>query len=122
MIRRPRRSTLFPYTTLFRIGGKALLEMNEPAGFVTLLQVGKSKIVLRVSVVRSNSDRFLTMNDRFLNSSLSQQQISQMRVSQMIARRVCDRLLPERLAISPIGRLNPGSSGQRDNACDRGPS
>src|SRR2546430_13878383 len=32
MIRRPPRSTLFPYTTLFRSAGEALDEMNDHAG------------------------------------------------------------------------------------------
>src|SRR3712207_8352541 len=36
MIRRPPRSTLFPYTTLFRSGGPALLA-HEEVGVVVLL-------------------------------------------------------------------------------------
>ena len=58
--------------------------MNGSVGFVALLQISQSKIVLRISVVRSNSDRLLTTNDRFLDASLSQQEISQVSVCQII--------------------------------------
>src|SRR5256886_11154526 len=34
MIRRPPRSTLFPYTTLFRSAGEALDEMQDHAGAI----------------------------------------------------------------------------------------
>src|SRR3712207_8649854 len=40
MIRRPPRSTLFPYTTLFRSEGQVLLEL--PVAFVLLDETGQS--------------------------------------------------------------------------------
>src|SRR3712207_7556232 len=47
MIRRPPRSTLFPYTTLFRSGGEVVLERDGPGAVgggnqVTLGVVGES--------------------------------------------------------------------------------
>src|SRR2546422_11446347 len=43
MIRRPPRSTLFPYTTLFRSAGETLLEFSEsrPCRRVMFQQVGE---------------------------------------------------------------------------------
>src|SRR3712207_7482748 len=35
MIRRPPRSTLFPYTTLFRSAAKTYLLLHKPSGYVT---------------------------------------------------------------------------------------
>src|SRR3712207_9381174 len=46
MIRRPPRSTLFPYTTLFRSGGaRAALELaDSPTRFLSTVQLGISLI------------------------------------------------------------------------------
>jgi len=89
--------------------------MNGGVGFVALLEKGQSQIVLRICFIRSNSDRLLTMDDRFRNAPLSQQEISEVRVGQMILGRVCDGLFPERLAVFPITRLNTGNPGQAEN-------
>src|SRR5256886_10694280 len=40
MIRRPPRSTLFPYTTLFRSAQAAIEQLRLPADFVVLQEIG----------------------------------------------------------------------------------
>src|SRR3712207_7251566 len=68
MIRRPPRSTLFPYTTLFRSPGRTLLQQALPTTFgkkaagwlVSVLEVGT-----RLRDVRESGDRKSTR----LNSS-----------------------------------------------------
>src|SRR5258705_6114310 len=47
MIRRPPRSTLFPYTTLFRSDGKQALAVKSAANKVALLSIDGSATLLR---------------------------------------------------------------------------
>src|SRR3712207_6959769 len=51
MIRRPPRSTLFPYTTLFRSGKPGMIAEVDPAPVLDLEEVGTPEI-LRVAQVR----------------------------------------------------------------------
>src|SRR3712207_8248141 len=57
MIRRPPRSTLFPYTTLFRSGrfpfrgiGKALIE-GDPGGFVKMVVDAETDLILGMHAI-----------------------------------------------------------------------
>src|SRR3712207_8818222 len=45
MIRRPPRSTLFPYTTLFRSGGHDELEDHQPGGVLRQRALGPHRAV-----------------------------------------------------------------------------
>src|SRR3712207_7350076 len=58
MIRRPPRSTLFPYTTLFRSGYAALLGWGSNA------TLGPDERSLRM-VVRTDPDRLRALDSRF---------------------------------------------------------
>src|SRR3712207_7051442 len=77
MIRRPPRSTLFPYTTLFRSGGHAYVDLHGGGGNDTLFAnksesfvdggAGNDTIYLRASYVQAfggtGDDRFVV--DRY---------------------------------------------------------
>src|SRR5690606_40547621 len=58
MLRRPPRSTLFPYTTLFRSDVDAALG-GEVAGEVVLLEVGGGDVLGVLAVDRHGGDRLL---------------------------------------------------------------
>src|SRR5256885_5754041 len=53
MIRRPPRSTLFPYTTLFRSGYEIAVEHINAAGGVT---VGGKKMPIEITILDDESD------------------------------------------------------------------
>src|SRR5690606_40785638 len=62
LLRRPRRSTLFPYTTLFRSGiGDKLLEIREQSGPEATYWMGSAKF--------SNEGTYLDRKSTRLNSS-----------------------------------------------------
>src|SRR5438874_10739529 len=65
MIRRPPRSTLFPYTTLFRSNGPLMVPVVPPAVRVTAMVAGGNAHVRVPSLLRVNLDRKSTR----LNSS-----------------------------------------------------
>src|SRR5438132_3574661 len=54
MIRRPPRSTLFPYTTLFRSAGKLVL--GQKLAHLQLHQIKKLGVVNHVHLVEKNHD------------------------------------------------------------------
>src|SRR3712207_8339605 len=55
MIRRPPRSTLFPYTPLFRSGGQPIEGRRPPTR--RRRQIGKEEIAVRVLVIDRKSTR-----------------------------------------------------------------
>src|SRR5256885_10010521 len=59
MIRRPPRSTLFPYTTLFRSGYEIAVEHINAAGGVT---VGGKKMPIEITILDDESDATKTVS------------------------------------------------------------
>src|SRR3712207_9469554 len=64
MIRRPPRSTLFPYTTLFRSSGRTVIQMNDklvtPADIVDYISAERSRMApedLELMTVSLKADR-----------------------------------------------------------------
>src|SRR3989442_5973252 len=55
MIRRPPRSRLFPYTTLFRSSGYGLVEVQAPVSHVGGEQLGVSKRLGRLVLITIHS-------------------------------------------------------------------
>src|SRR2546427_6151377 len=73
MIRRPPRSTLFPYTTLFRSGRQPLLQLRLDQLSVRITRAGRTR--RSVQAAGGNGGRTLRRADRKstrLNSSHSQ--------------------------------------------------
>src|SRR2546425_1989129 len=69
MIRRPPRSTLFPYTTLFRSGGRAERQNIEVVG--ALLRIlGKPESLIQYVTDRSGHDRRYAINSEKLRHEL----------------------------------------------------
>src|SRR3712207_8481902 len=63
MIRRPPRSTLFPYTTLFRSAGGKLLESAHVFDVYRGGQVGEGRVSLALRLAFRAGDRTLTDED-----------------------------------------------------------
>src|SRR6266496_1249410 len=55
MIRRPPRSTLFPYTTLFRSWAIAPRAQDCPAAPFELPEIDKTCVTLRIAIARRNA-------------------------------------------------------------------
>src|SRR2546430_7641108 len=77
MIRRPPRSTLFPYTTLFRSGLKRGIEAAVDAVTQELKKVSKStkdkKEIAQVATVASNNDKTIGNRSEEHTSELQSQ-------------------------------------------------
>src|SRR2546430_3351262 len=69
MIRRPPRSTLFPYTTLFRSGENNFERENN---FKNSKKVNSGPLELRVCVIKESARGILDRKSTRLNSSHSQ--------------------------------------------------
>src|SRR2546425_8563950 len=64
MIRRPPRSTLFPYTTLFRSYGRALAELGQENPRIVVLDADLSKSTYTSLYGKKFKDRFFDVGIR----------------------------------------------------------
>src|SRR5258708_14120127 len=70
MIRRPPRSTLFPYTTLFRSGGQVQVYFSTLPGSIEYVRAGKLRALAVTTATRSETLPALTdRKSTRLNSS-----------------------------------------------------
>src|SRR3989454_4079216 len=63
MIRRPPRSTLFPYTTLFRSRNEILHVLRIPQAEVVVTSFDRPNLVFRVERVRDDRERFTRVRE-----------------------------------------------------------
>ena len=83
-------------------------QMRQRAFRFATLQQGQPEIILRVGIVRPNSQRFFRVCDRFTDAAAAHEKIRETRVREIIV--VCHRegAVPKRFAIAPVGGLHAG--------------
>src|SRR5438045_4298590 len=91
--------------------------MDDSFSFIADLQKREAQIILRVSVLRLNTQRFLAMRDSFAHSSLAEQQVRQTGMSKMVLLGYRNGVDPHGLAIAPIPCLGAGDPHKTNN-CD----
>src|SRR3712207_8112458 len=100
MIRRPPRSTLFPYTTLFRSGGYFTWSVDEPGPL--LLVAGGVGLAPLMSMLRHRAVRAVAVRAHLLVSR-SEEHTSELQSRQYL---VC-RLLLEKKTLQCLFHLHP---------------
>src|SRR3712207_6964316 len=94
MIRRPPRSTLFPYTTLFRSGLNASLAADLDGAFETLVRQHEDRVYsIALRVLGDASDAEEVAQDAFVRAYRSEEHTSELQSRQYL---VCRLLLEKK--------------------------
>src|SRR3712207_8508642 len=101
MIRRPPRSTLFPYTTLFRSGGPSLYHVYISKRFVVQVHIERIDLIFQVN----NSNRRIPV---LFHVKTGRNQRSEEHTSELQSRQylVCRLLLEKKKTHQEISRDN----------------
>src|SRR5260370_4703405 len=102
MIRRPPRSTLFPYTTLFR--------SHEST----------TDLEIRIRLVGMTGQNNLELSDGFIQAVGLKQKFAHGEMSNVVPLRDGERSIPESLSVVPVCSLNPGAPRQTGHDHRRG--